>query len=57
VPSVPADIKAVVSSKRSILVSWLPPELPNGVIKKYTLYVGHLDVSKIVSYDCICSSL
>ncbi|OXA55481.1 Down syndrome cell adhesion molecule-like protein Dscam2, partial [Folsomia candida] len=34
VPSPPSDLKAVVSSRRSILVSWLPPANPNGKEKK-----------------------
>ncbi|OXA55654.1 Down syndrome cell adhesion molecule-like protein Dscam2, partial [Folsomia candida] len=34
VPSPPSDLKAVVSSRRSILVSWLPPANPNGKVEK-----------------------
>lgn len=38
VPGPPADIKAVVSSPQSLLVSWLPPLDANGAITKFTLY-------------------
>ncbi|ODN04431.1 Down syndrome cell adhesion molecule-like protein Dscam2 [Orchesella cincta] len=47
VPSPPSSIKALVSSRRSILVSWLPPEFPNGRIDKYTLYSRQMDLAKV----------
>uniref|UniRef100_A0A673Z807 DS cell adhesion molecule like 1 n=1 Tax=Salmo trutta TaxID=8032 RepID=A0A673Z807_SALTR len=37
-PGPPAGIKAVPSSPNSVVVSWLPPHKPNGVIRKYTIY-------------------
>uniref|UniRef100_A0A8C7IGZ7 DS cell adhesion molecule like 1 n=1 Tax=Oncorhynchus kisutch TaxID=8019 RepID=A0A8C7IGZ7_ONCKI len=37
-PGPPAGIKAVPSSPSSVVVSWLPPHKPNGVIRKYTIY-------------------
>ncbi|XP_037543605.1 Down syndrome cell adhesion molecule-like protein 1 homolog [Nematolebias whitei] len=37
-PGSPAGIKAVPSSPNSVVVSWLPPLKPNGVIRKYTIY-------------------
>ncbi|GBP58806.1 Down syndrome cell adhesion molecule-like protein Dscam2 [Eumeta japonica] len=43
VPSAPADIKAVVSSRNKILVSWLPPTAPNGVLIGYTLYMSVIE--------------
>lgn len=43
VPSAPADIKAVVSSRNKILVSWLPPSSPNGVLVGYTLYMSVIE--------------
>jgi hypothetical protein len=50
-PSVPADIKAVISSIKTIIVSWLPPLRPNGQLTGYILYIsllsGHKDVSNI----------
>ncbi|VVC29919.1 Fibronectin type III,Immunoglobulin subtype,Immunoglobulin-like domain,Immunoglobulin-like [Cinara cedri] len=46
-PSVPADIKAVISSIKTIIVSWLPPLRPNGKLTGYILYIsilsGHKD--------------
>lgn len=38
VPGAPADIKAVVMSSDTILVSWKPPLHSNGIITKFTLY-------------------
>ncbi|XP_033620255.1 Down syndrome cell adhesion molecule-like protein 1 isoform X4 [Fukomys damarensis] len=38
VPGPPAGIKAVPSSASSVVVSWLPPTKPNGVIRKYTIF-------------------
>ncbi|CAB1316313.1 unnamed protein product [Coregonus sp. 'balchen'] len=38
IPGPPAGIKAVPSSPSSVVVSWLPPHKPNGVIRKYTIY-------------------
>ncbi|XP_016955676.1 cell adhesion molecule Dscam2 isoform X8 [Drosophila biarmipes] len=38
VPEAPADIKVVSSSSQSLYISWLPPNEPNGVITKYSLY-------------------
>lgn len=37
-PGAPADIKVAVSSSNSLVVSWLPPNDPNGLITKYNLY-------------------
>uniref|UniRef100_A0A8C9VN77 DS cell adhesion molecule like 1 n=1 Tax=Scleropages formosus TaxID=113540 RepID=A0A8C9VN77_SCLFO len=37
-PGPPAGIKAVPSSATSVVVSWLPPTKPNGIIRKYTIY-------------------
>ncbi|CAG7820907.1 unnamed protein product, partial [Allacma fusca] len=47
VPSAPAGLKAVVSSRRSVLISWLPPETPNGRINKFTLYIRFMEGTKI----------
>ncbi|XP_014913837.1 Down syndrome cell adhesion molecule-like protein 1 homolog isoform X1 [Poecilia latipinna] len=37
-PGPPAGIKAVPSSASSVVISWLPPHKPNGIIRKYTIY-------------------
>jgi hypothetical protein len=39
VPGPPAGMKALALTGDSILVSWLPPEQPNGIIVQYTVYV------------------
>ncbi|KAG8223601.1 hypothetical protein J437_LFUL004125, partial [Ladona fulva] len=39
VPEAPSAIKALVMSGDSILVSWKPPEQPNGIVVQYTIYV------------------
>ncbi|KAF8774513.1 Down syndrome cell adhesion molecule-like [Argiope bruennichi] len=44
VPGPPADIKAVVMSSDTILVSWKPPLHSNGLITKFTLYWRSLAV-------------
>ncbi|XP_047115646.1 Down syndrome cell adhesion molecule-like protein Dscam2 [Schistocerca piceifrons] len=42
-PGAPADIKVVVKSPQSLLVSWLPPTEPNGIITHYNLYTRVVD--------------
>uniref|UniRef100_T1J197 Down syndrome cell adhesion molecule n=1 Tax=Strigamia maritima TaxID=126957 RepID=T1J197_STRMM len=39
VPGPPAEIKALVMSSDAILVSWLPPRNPNGIITKYSIFM------------------
>jgi hypothetical protein len=39
VPEAPSAVKANVMSGDSILVSWKPPEQPNGIVSQYTVYV------------------
>ncbi|XP_058460384.1 cell adhesion molecule Dscam2 isoform X34 [Malaya genurostris] len=39
VPEAPTAMKALVMSEGSILVSWLSPSQPNGVILQYTVYI------------------
>ncbi|XP_049798773.1 Down syndrome cell adhesion molecule-like protein Dscam2 [Schistocerca nitens] len=38
VPGPPAGIKALSLTSDSVLVSWLPPKYPNGIITQYTVY-------------------
>ncbi|CAG7818274.1 unnamed protein product [Allacma fusca] len=38
VPSEPSAIKAIVSSMESVIVSWLPPKIPNGLVVKFNVY-------------------
>ncbi|XP_059477711.1 cell adhesion molecule Dscam2 isoform X15 [Neocloeon triangulifer] len=37
-PEPPSALKALVMSDSSILVSWKPPEQPNGIVTQYTVY-------------------
>ncbi|KAK7578218.1 hypothetical protein V9T40_010423 [Parthenolecanium corni] len=37
-PGPPDDIKVFPTSQQSLLISWLPPAEPNGIITKYNLY-------------------
>ncbi|XP_025829144.1 Down syndrome cell adhesion molecule-like protein Dscam2 isoform X2 [Agrilus planipennis] len=43
VPGPPIDIKVIVSSPQALLISWLPPQEPNGIITKYILYKRSVD--------------
>lgn len=38
VPEAPNNVKALVVGAEAILVSWLPPAHPNGLITQYTVY-------------------
>ncbi|CAG0885271.1 unnamed protein product [Cyprideis torosa] len=46
VPSAPPGVKAVVMGEDSILVSWLEPEEPNGVIIHYSVYMKETKSNK-----------
>ena len=37
-PMPPAAVKAAFASSDSIILSWLPPKSPNGIVKTYTIY-------------------
>lgn len=39
VPEAPTAVKALVVGAEAILVSWLPPAHPNGLISQYTVYL------------------
>ncbi len=39
VPGPPGAVKAVVKSATSIVVSWKRPEMPNGVVLRYHIYL------------------
>ncbi|XP_045506832.1 Down syndrome cell adhesion molecule-like protein Dscam2 [Colias croceus] len=45
VPGPPADIKVLVLSSSSLLISWKPPDQPNGEILYYTVYVKPIGLS------------
>lgn len=56
-PGPPAGIKAVPSSASSVVVSWLPPHKPNGIIRKYTIYCSSPGSGQPVSYQRGAESL
>nr|ACC65888.1 Down syndrome cell adhesion molecule isoform [Daphnia pulex] len=39
VPGSPSAVKALLMTPDSILVSWKAPELPNGIVNQYTVYI------------------
>ncbi|XP_015190717.1 PREDICTED: Down syndrome cell adhesion molecule-like protein Dscam2 isoform X4 [Polistes dominula] len=43
VPDAPERVKAVSSGEDSVVISWLPPRRPNGVLTKYTVFIRVLD--------------
>ncbi|XP_014485965.1 PREDICTED: Down syndrome cell adhesion molecule-like protein Dscam2 isoform X3 [Dinoponera quadriceps] len=43
VPDAPERVKAVVSGENAVVISWLPPRRPNGLLTKYTVYIRVLD--------------
>ncbi|XP_044574410.1 Down syndrome cell adhesion molecule-like protein Dscam2 isoform X3 [Cotesia glomerata] len=43
VPDVPERVKAVPAADNVVIISWLPPKRPNGVVTKYTMYIRALD--------------
>lgn len=42
-PDAPERIKSVVNGPSSVIISWLPPRRPNGVVIHYTVYIRVLD--------------
>lgn len=43
VPEAPERIKSVVNTDSSVIISWLPPRRPNGIVTKYIVYIRVLD--------------
>ncbi|XP_034948781.1 Down syndrome cell adhesion molecule-like protein Dscam2 isoform X2 [Chelonus insularis] len=43
VPDVPERVKAIPSAENIVIISWLPPKRPNGILTKYTVYIRALD--------------
>lgn len=46
VPGPPASIKVVVDRQDAVVVSWLPPRQPNGVIVHYNVYVREVEYGR-----------
>lgn len=36
-------MKAVISGENAVVISWLPPRRPNGLLIQYTVYIRVLD--------------
>ncbi|KAH8272141.1 hypothetical protein KR018_002177, partial [Drosophila ironensis] len=43
VPDAPERVKSIVSSESSVIISWLPPRRPNGLIINYNVYIRILE--------------
>lgn len=43
VPEAPERIKSVVNTDSSVIISWLPPRRPNGIVTKYIVYIRILE--------------
>ncbi|XP_017790457.1 PREDICTED: Down syndrome cell adhesion molecule-like protein Dscam2 [Habropoda laboriosa] len=43
VPDAPERVKAVTSNEDAVVISWLPPRRPNGILTKYTVHIRVLD--------------
>lgn len=43
VPDAPELVKSVVNTESSVIISWLPPRRPNGLITKYNVYIRVLE--------------
>lgn len=54
-PGEPGDIKALVMDSESIMLSWRSPRHPNGILRKYKIYMRSLDGMGLVSRSR-CSS-
>ena len=43
----PANVRVTGTSPSSVLVRWMPPSIPNGIITGYTLYINYTDGSPV----------
>lgn len=51
VPGPPMNIKALPLDKNSIMISWLPPNHPNGEILGYSLYMKTMEKGRQFTQD------
>ncbi|CRK99030.1 CLUMA_CG011985, isoform A [Clunio marinus] len=42
-PDAPEKIKAIVTGENSVIISWLPPRRPNGILSLFTIFIRVLD--------------
>lgn len=50
-PDAPEKIKAVVTGENSVIISWLPPRRPNGVLTLYTIFTRILNKGQEIKVD------
>ncbi|XP_049786375.1 Down syndrome cell adhesion molecule-like protein Dscam2 [Schistocerca cancellata] len=51
VPDKPEDIKALAANAKTLLISWKKPKSPNGIIKRYNLYMRSLDGAHLLKEE------
>lgn len=56
VPGAPADIKALLQTSDTVVVTWLAPTQPNGVVIKYGVYVRVVDGGRQVDSRSVTHS-
>ena len=42
----PVNVRVESASSYSVLVQWLPPEIPNGIISHYSVYINYTNGTK-----------
>ena len=43
VPDAPERVKPIVTSENSVIISWLPPRRPNGILTLFTIFIRILE--------------
>ena len=51
VPGPPSNIKALPVDRNSIMISWMPPNKPNGEILGYSLYMKTMELGRQFTQD------
>ena len=51
VPGPPSNIKALPVDRNSIMISWMPPDKPNGEILGYSLYMKTMELGRQFTQD------
>lgn len=52
-PDAPEKIKAIVTGENSVIISWLPPRRPNGVLTLYTIFTRILNKGQEIKVEKI----
>lgn len=52
-PDAPEKIKAIVTGETSVIISWLPPRRPNGILTLYTIFTRILNKGQEIKVDKI----